>query len=45
MSGFGIARSIFAKVIAVNVTCILEKKANENGTALQKAIDILTLMK
>lgn len=45
MSVFRIARHIFTEVMSVNVVCILGKKAKQNGTALQKAIGILTFMK
>lgn len=45
MSVFRIARPIFRELISVNDTCILGKKAKQNGTALQKAIGILTFMK
>lgn len=41
MSGFRIARPIFS----ANVICILGKKAEQNATSLQKAMDILTFTK
>jgi len=45
MSDLRIARPIFTEVISVNVICILGKKAKQNGTALQKAVGVLTFMK